>query len=230
VTGAAPLPGLGPAARALGAPLTPVAEARLERLLDRLREEGEVQNLTSIDEPGDAVVDHLLDSLALAGVAARCGRPLGEGVRCVDIGSGAGFPGLPLAVAFPASRWVLVESEGRKADWLARIVEELDLRGVEVLRGRAREVRHNRPDLEGACDLVTARAVGDLGKIAREARGLLRPGGLLLCPKGPGLGAEERALGEREARKSGLEPAGEVPMEVPGRERSCVVYRRSTPS
>ena len=86
-------------------------------------------------------------------------------------------------------------------------------------------MRHNRPDLEGKCDLVTARAVGDLGKIAREARGLLRPGGLLLCPKGPALDDAERALGAREAKKSRLEPAGEVPMKVPGRRRACVVYR-----
>jgi 16S rRNA (guanine527-N7)-methyltransferase len=146
----------------------------------------------------------------------------------VDIGTGAGFPGIPLAIAFPGSRWVLVESEGRKVEWLGRIVEELGLRNAEVVRGRARELRHNRPDLEEACDLVTARAVGDLGRIAREARGLLKPGGLLLCAKGPALDAAERALGEREARKSGLEPAGEVPAGVPGRGTICVAYRRAT--
>jgi len=224
-----PPPDLRAAAEALGAPLTAVSEARLDALLGRLREEGAVQNLTAILDPGEMVVDHVLDSLALAAVAARFGRPLGGGAACVDVGTGAGFPGIPLAVAFPASRWLLVESEGRKVEWLERIVRELGLRNAEVFRGRAREVRHVRPDREEACDVVTARAVGELAKIAREARGLLREGGLLLCPKGPALDAGERALGEREARKSRLEPAGEVPAGVPGRERVCVVYRRVTP-
>ncbi len=209
-----------------GAPVTAVGEAKLERLLDRVREENEAQNLTAILNPGDMVVDHLLDSLALAGVAARAGRPVGEGTIGVDVGTGAGFPGIPLAVAFPASRWVLVESEGTKVAWLERILGDLALGNAEVFRGRARELRHARKDLEGAVDHVTARAVGDLGKIGREARGLLRPGGLLLCPKGPGLEPAEIALGEREARKSRLEPAGVLPMAVPGRQRVCVAYRR----
>ena len=211
----------GDAVRA-GAPLTPVGEAKLERLLLRLREANESQNLTAILDPGDMVVDHLLDSLALAGVAARAGLPPGEGVRGVDIGTGAGFPGIPLAVAFPSSRWILVESEGMKCRWLETVLAELGIANAEVFRGRARELRHARKGLDGATDLVTARAVGDLGKLCREARGLL------LCPKGPNLEPAEVALGDREARKSRLVPAGTFPMIVPGRERVCVAYRRET--
>lgn len=223
-----PLPEDFPAAAeaAAGEPLPPGAADALARLLALLREENEVQNLTSILEPGDMVVDHLLDSLAIAGAAARAGAPVLWAGPCVDVGSGAGFPGVPLAVAFPGVRWVLVESEGRKADWLRRVTGALGLGNVEVFHGRSRELRHNRKDLEHACGLVTARAVGDLGRIAREARGLLRPGGVLLCPKGPGLGAEERALGEREAGKSRYAPGEDVPMAVPDRHRFCVVYRR----
>jgi 16S rRNA (guanine527-N7)-methyltransferase len=218
--------GFGASAARLGAPLGPGAEETLLRLLDLVLGESEVQNLTAILDPGDMVVDHLLDSLALAGAAARAGVPLGDGVPCVDIGTGAGFPGIPLAVAFPGTRWVLVESEGHKVAWLRHVTGELGLRNTEVFHGRGRELRHNRKDLEGAVGVVTARAVGDLGRLCREARGLLRPGGVLLCPKGRNLEPAEVSLGEREARKSRLEPAGVIPLEVPGRERVCVVYRR----
>ena len=113
-----------------------------------------------------------------------------------------------------------------KCRWLEGALAELGIYNAEVFRGRGRELHHVRKGLDGAVDLVTARAVGDLGKLCREARGLLRPGGILLCPKGPNLDPAEVALGEREARKSHLVPAGTLPMAVPGRERLCVLYRR----
>jgi len=206
---------------------SPEAEARFRVLLAWILEESKTQNLTSILEEGDMEVDHLLDSLALGPVAEKAGVPLEGGVLCVDIGTGAGFPGIPLAIAHPGSRWILVESEGQKVKWLGKITGRLGLANAEIFQGRGRELRHNRKDLDGTVGVVTARAVGDLGKLCREARGLLRPGGVLLCPKGRNLEPAELALGEREARKSGLEPAGVLPMDVPGRERVCVVYSRS---
>ena len=113
------------------------------------------------------VVDHLLDSLALAGVAAKAGAPLADGARCVDVGTGAGFPGIPLAVAFPGTHWVLVESEGRKCEWLDRAlvtfgeVEEVD-------PAHLGDVRFDLANALQKSDPVRAR---DLMILAKEAYG-----------------------------------------------------------
>jgi 16S rRNA (guanine527-N7)-methyltransferase len=215
-------------AAAAGVPLAPGLEDRLRRFTALLLEENKVQNLTSIEDEQGTEVDHLLDSLALQGAARAAGRPLAAGDLAVDIGSGGGFPGIPLALAVPGSRWVLVESEGRKFRWLERAALEMGLEGTVAFRGRGREVRTAMPECAGAAAWVTARAVADLGTLCREARGLLAPGGLLLCPKGrEGLTDAERALGLREAGKSRYEYVGDFPMAVPGRDRICVVYRRA---
>ena len=106
---------------------------------------------------------------------------LPDGARTVDIGSGAGLPGIPLALARPDLSVVLVEPLARRVDWLREVVEDLEL-PVTVERGRAEEAGV-RARWEGA-DVVTARAVAPLARLAGWALPLLRPGGVLLALKG----------------------------------------------
>ena len=106
---------------------------------------------------------------------------LPDGARTVDIGSGAGLPGIPLVLARPDLSVVLVEPLARRVDWLREVVEDLDL-PVTVERGRAEEPGV-RARWEGA-DVVTARAVAPLARLAGWALPLLRPGGVLLALKG----------------------------------------------
>jgi 16S rRNA (guanine527-N7)-methyltransferase len=103
------------------------------------------------------------------------------GERVADIGSGAGLPGLPLAIAKPGVRVVLVESLSRRAEFLRIAVADLGL-DVEVIRGRAEEpsVREDA----GGCDAVVSRAVGSLDKLTRWSLPLLRPGGRMVAIKG----------------------------------------------
>jgi 16S rRNA (guanine527-N7)-methyltransferase len=110
-----------------------------------------------------------------------------QGARVADVGSGAGLPGIPLALARPDLRIVLVEPLARRVEWLAEVVADLGLE-VEVERGRAEETRVRRR-WEGA-DVVTARAVAPLARLASWALPLVRHGGLLLAVKGASAPAE----------------------------------------
>lgn len=110
-----------------------------------------------------------------------------HGARLVDVGSGAGLPGIPLALARPDLRIVLVEPLARRVEWLAEVVDDLGL-AVQIERGRAEEATVRRR-WEGA-DVVTARAVAPLARLAGWTLPLLHQGGLLLAIKGVSASAE----------------------------------------
>ena len=127
-----------------------------------------------------------------------------DGARVVDIGSGAGLPGIPLALARPDLAVVLVEPLARRVEWLAEVVEDLGL-DVRVERGRAEE-RVVRQRWEGA-DVVTARAVAPLARLAGWALPLLRPGGTLLAVKGSTAPAEVERDAAQVRRAGGGAPS-----------------------
>ncbi|MBN9109724.1 MAG: 16S rRNA (guanine(527)-N(7))-methyltransferase RsmG [Pseudonocardia sp.] len=139
-----------------------------------------------------------------------------EGARVVDLGSGAGLPGIPLALARPDLHVVLVEPLARRVDWLTEVIEDLDL-PIQVQRGRAEETEVRRR-WEGA-DVVTARAVAPLARLAGWALPLLRRGGRLVAVKGASA-EQEIARDAVAVRKAGGGDAtvvrcGEGLVEVP---------------
>jgi 16S rRNA (guanine527-N7)-methyltransferase len=169
------------------------AAASLATVLEVLQSDADAP--TTVRTAREAVDIHLADSLvALELEAVRDARAV------ADLGSGAGFPGLALAAALPESRVSLVESAGRKCEFLRRTVDAAGLANVGVVHARAEEW----PEGLGACDLVTARALAALPVLAEYAAPLLREGGSLVAWKGrrdPG----EEADGAAAARELGLE-------------------------
>jgi 16S rRNA (guanine527-N7)-methyltransferase len=144
----------------------------LERLTELLA--GDPNAPTTVSEPGDVVRDHIADSLEALTLEAVTGAR-----TAVDLGSGAGFPALPLAIACPALSVTAVESVHRKADFIARISRACEVENLAVVAGRAEELEQREE-----FDLATARALAPLEVVAEYAAPLLRLGGSLVAWRG----------------------------------------------
>lgn len=128
-------------------------------------------NLTAIREPAQMVGLHLLDSLSL--------QPYLEGSRIIDIGSGAGLPGIPLAILNPELEFHLLDSNGKKTRFLFQARQSLGLDNVREIKSRAEDYRPTQP-----YDLVVSRAFGSLADLVVAGRHLLSPQGFFLAMKG----------------------------------------------
>jgi 16S rRNA (guanine527-N7)-methyltransferase len=155
-------------------------------------------SVSSITEPGRAWQVHVDDSLTGLEVAS-----LREARTIADIGSGAGFPGLVIAAALPDARVSLIESVGRKCEFMRRAIEAAGISNAEIVNARSEELAAG-PGRE-AFDAVTVRAVGRLSTLAELASPLLREGGTLVAWKGRRDSEEEAEL-ERAAESLAMSP------------------------
>lgn len=181
-------------ARALGLSLGPQHLAKFETYYRELTIWNQRFNLTAITGYQEVQRRHFLDSLCCllafpqpnGGDAIPDTVPVqrgGLGLRCLDVGTGAGFPGLPLKILLPDMRLTLLESVGKKVTFLRHMVRTLQLTGVEVIQGRAEEVAHLAEHRE-CYDVVLARAVAHLAVLGEYCLPFCRLGGRLIAPKG----------------------------------------------
>ena len=220
-----PFAALAREASRLGLEVTPEQIAVCERYADELIQRNTSVNLTAITEPVDIAHKHFLDSWTAFAARRWTGKE-----RVIDVGSGAGFPGLALRIARPGLRVTLVESVGKKARFLEDVIALLGLGDVEVRNERAEALVASRRD---RYDVATARAVGSIDQVIEYLVPFLRVGGDAIVWKGR---VEEELPGARKAATAiGAEIAavistaelsvGEV---LPG--RSLVLVRKTRPT
>jgi 16S rRNA (guanine527-N7)-methyltransferase len=198
-------------AEALGLPLGEAQVARLLQLLEELERWSRAYNLTAIEGRERMVTHHLLDSLSV--------HPYIAGERIADVGTGAGFPGLPLAVVNPARHFTLIDSNQKKVRFVSHAARTLGLVNVEARHGRVEDLAPPAP-----FDCVLTRAFAPLPALLAAVRGLCGPGTAVLAMKGR-VPEEELA-----SLPPGWALERTVPLTVPGLDaaRHLLVLRTAT--
>lgn len=200
----------------LGVALTDAQADAFLRYLRELQAWNRKINLTSIVEEKDIIIRHFLDSLTPV-------RLLSGVETLLDIGSGGGFPGLPLKLALPSLKVTLMDSVEKKVHFLRHMVRILGLKDVVAISGRVEspEVIYR---FSGSFDCVTSRAFAELDAFVSLVTPYVRPGGMLLAIKGPAVETEIKALGAVDGLSSPEVHYIEVPFS--GRTTSLVVLRK----
>ena len=149
----------------------------LARYGELLVEKNKVMNLTAITDPQDVATLHMLDCAALLNCAGFTGKTL------IDVGTGAGFPGLPLKILVPSLEVTLLDSLNKRVDWLNETIGALGLDGIQAVHGRAEEAGRE-PELRERFDFAAARAVADLRLLCELCLPLVKVEGRFLAMKG----------------------------------------------
>ncbi len=204
-----------------GIPFEPDLPEKLTIYLSLLREWNARMDLTNVAEDEDWIDRHLCDSLiplAHPGMIPDTGR-------VIDVGTGAGFPGLPLALAVPSAEFVLLDSQQKRLDFLRTVIDAVGADNVRLVHSRA-EDGARIPELRGRFDLAMARAVAPLAVLAEYLLPYVRVNGFALCWKGPAL-AEEWESGRRACFLLGGKALEPIPAVIPGRDwQHCLLQIR----
>lgn len=181
--------------------------AQFTRYYELLVETNKVMNLTAITEPEEVAVKHMVDSL----LAYEDGM---QGKTLVDVGTGAGFPGVPLKIYCPSLKVTLVDSLGKRLRFLQQVIDELGLKGIRCEHLRAEDAGRSKKHRE-QYDYVTARAVARLSVLSEYCLPLAKQGGQFIALKGSRF-AEEIEEGEAAVKILGGKIISAEPVKLPG--------------
>ena len=205
-----------------GFEITDTQASQFYRFYELLVSWNEKMNLTGITDFDEVLRKHFLDSVILKKVGENV---LKKDSKIIDIGTGAGFPGIPLKIMFPELRLVLLDSLGKRIDFLNCVINELGLKDIEAVHGRAEEFvsQGNREQF----DLCVSRAVADLRILSEFCIPFVKPGGYFI-PYKSGDYEEELALAENSVSILGgkIEDTIQFVLEGGNEERSLIIIRK----
>ena len=154
---------------------------KFSRYLELLVQWNQKINLTSLKTPQEIIIKHFLDSISCIKIINKYIRI--EGIHIIDVGTGAGFPGIPIKIVCPSISLSLLEARKKKTIFLEKITKEINFQKVEILNGRA-ETFGKCPDYRQKYDIVLSRALAFLSTLSEYCLPLVRVGGLFVAQKG----------------------------------------------
>lgn len=199
-------------AKEIGVKVSAEQAEKLQTYLDMLLERNEVMNLTAITDPHEAVVKHFVDSMTLLKAVE-----IKKGAKLVDVGTGAGFPGLPIKIMRPDIELTLLDSLNKRLKFLQEVCEKI---GVEAsfVHKRAEEAGRD-VKLRESFDIATARAVANMNTLAEYCIPLIKMKGIFAAMKGPGLN-DEMLLAKKAISTLGCKVIKTIPFTLPDAEHS----------
>lgn len=150
---------------------------QLYNYMNLLIEWNEKINLTAITEPNEIILKHFVDSLTIS-------KYINKNEKIADIGTGAGFPGIPLKILNPDNEIILIDSLNKRINFLNEVIKSNNLNKIQAIHARAEEIGHNN-NYRGQFDVVTSRAVAKLNVLLEYMLPLVKAGGKCICLKGP---------------------------------------------
>ena len=179
-----------------------------------LIEWNKVMNLTNITEPEGIIQKHFVDSLTVL-------KSIKENDSIIDVGTGAGFPGIPIKIVFPETRITLLDSLNKRIKFLEEVINKLELKNIETIHGRAEEVAHNKKYRE-KYDIAIARAVAPLNVLSEYLLPFVKIGGYAICMKGV-KGKEEAEEGKNAIKILGGEITNNREFNLPNTEMARTI-------
>lgn len=208
----------------LGLEITSYQEEQFFKYYEMLIETNKVMNLTAITERDEVIVKHFIDSLLIAKSI-----DMNKIESLIDVGTGAGFPGLPIKIMFPHLKVTLLDSLNKRLKFLNNVIEELKLEDIETVHGRAEDIGHNK-DYRENFDMCVSRAVANLSTLSEYCMPFIKIGGKFISYKSS-ISSEEISNSEKAINVLGGEMISKEILELPcsDMERTMVVINKVKP-